>query len=220
MDLSYKKLGELLITNKLLTEQQVQDALAMQKQSPARLGEIATAMGWASEKDISGCLAEQYGYDLVDPTDVECSEEALAAMSYHRALKNLTLPIKIESSQLHCVIADPINVVAIDELRSAQRFPLKITVAPASELREAIIRNYVDNMPQPKPQIKPEPKVESGAETKSEDQFEAKAKPKPKPQRPKVKIKNGIDDQSDRLALLHALSYEIEIDASAGRRGW
>ena len=66
MDLSYKKLGELLVANGLLTEQQLRDALAMQRQSPARLGEIATAMGWASEKQISECLAEQLGYRLVD----------------------------------------------------------------------------------------------------------------------------------------------------------
>ena len=186
MDLSYKKLGELLVGSGLLTEQQVQDALAMQKQSPARLGEIATAMGWASEKQISECLAIQYDYELMDPTNVECSCDALSTMSYPRALKNLTLPVKFESDKLHCVIADPINIVALDELRSAQRFPLNVSIAPPSDLREAIIRNYVGETPQP--------------------------------QKRQAKGKSGIDDQSDRIALLRALSYEIENDAPSERR--
>lgn len=188
MDQSYRKLGELLIEKELLTERQVHDALAMQKQSPARLGEIATAMGWASEKQISECLAVQYGYELIDPAKIECSSEALGTMSYPRSLKNLTLPVKFESSQLHCVIADPINIVALDELRSAQRFPLEVTLAAPSDLREAIIRCYVGETPVP-------------------DQGKAK-----------VKIK--ADDQSDRVALLRALSHEYESDAQFGRRGW
>ena len=187
MDLSYKKLGELLIAKELLTEQQVHDALAMQKQSPARLGEIATAMGWATEKQISECLAIQYGYEMVDPSEIKCSPESLGVMSYPRALKNLVLPVKSESGQFHCVIADPINIVALDELRSAQRLPLHVTIAPPSDLREAIIRNYVGEAPQP-----------SG-----------KSMGKPK-----------VDDQSDRIALLRALSYEMEADAPYGRRGW
>lgn len=188
MDLSYQKIGELLIARELLTEQQVQDALAMQKQSPARLGEIATAMGWASERQISECLALQYGYDLVDPTHIESSPEALSTMSYPRALKNLTLPVKFESNQLHCIIADPINIVAMDELRSAQRFPLSISLAPPSHLREAILRNYVGETQQPP--------TKQG------------------------KSKLRLDDQSDRVALLRALSYEIELDAPYGRKGW
>ena len=188
MDLNYKKLGELLISKKLLTEQQVNDALAMQKQSPARLGEIATAMGWAKEYQIAECLALQYGYEMMDASKVKCTSDALATLSYPRALKNLTLPIKFEDSMLHCVIADPINVMAMDELRSAQKFPLSIWIAPSAELREAIIRCYVGDAP--------------------------------KPQLRKGQSRTKIDEQSDRLALLHALSYEMENDAPVGRRGW
>lgn len=161
MNPSYKKLGEMLIAKKILTEQQVEDALAMQKKSPARLGEICTAMGWASEKQISECLALQYGYELVDPTKIECSSDALTTMSYARALKNLTLPVKFESGELHCVIADPINIVALDELRSARQLPLNVSVAPPSDLREAIIRNYVGDKKQPqKTQAKVRSKID------------------------------------------------------------
>ena len=188
MDQSYKKLGELLVEKGLLTEQQVNDALAMQKQSPARLGEIATAMGWATEIQISECLAVQYGYEMVDPAEIECTSDALGTMSYPRSLKNLTLPVKIESGQLHCVIADPINIVALDALRSAQRFPLNVKLAPPSDLREAIIRCYVGETPLPE-----------------KDQM-------------KTVIK--ADDQSDRVALLRALSYEFESEAQFGGRGW
>lgn len=193
MSTGYKRLGEILVDRGYVAEEDLAKALSLQESTSTRLGEIVSSMGWANENQVTQCLAEQYGYDVVDVNEIDFDTKTLALVSSDRALRNLVLPIGIKDGFLHCIIGDPINVVPIDELRIAQELPLKICMAPPSELREAIIQQYY--------------RVSTTAVGKLST---ARAKEESAtPVKNTLKRKLKIDSQTDRVALLNALEFEL-----------
>lgn len=136
------RLGDLLIEDGLVTEEQLTEALDYHKASGGRLGSCLVELGHISEDDIATVLARQYGIPAVNPANQEIEQDIIDLLTYETARKYEAMPLDRQGTTLSVAMVDPINVVALDELRFMTGFSIEAKVAPESQIREAIGRYY------------------------------------------------------------------------------
>ncbi len=142
-----RRLGEVLVTGGVLTEEQLGDALRAQKEDAGgrrrRLGEVITALGLADEVQIARALSDQLGLPFVDLGSLPIADETLAVLPRNVAVRHVAVPITLAHDVLTVALADPTNVLALDDIRLATKLSsVRTAVATASDLQEAVNRYY------------------------------------------------------------------------------
>lgn len=138
----YQRLGEILLRKGKLTQQQLDAAIAARAGQRRRLGRMLIGLGFATDRDIAECLAEQYELDLVDPRRLTPSQEALSLMNGDLALDRKVLPIDFTQQCLECAIADPIDFPTTDMIARMAGRTTVFHIAPESALITAIQKAY------------------------------------------------------------------------------
>ncbi len=140
------KLGEILIQQGLITETQLKQAMATQKQEKGRIGEILIKMGIIKEEDIVSALGTQLlipyasvGSGLLEP---KTDQELEKLIPYDFAKKNLVLPLSKHMNSLTVAIFDPLDLLMLDNLKQLTRHEINLVIATRSELSKAIERFY------------------------------------------------------------------------------
>ena len=116
-----KLLGEVLVEAGMITADQLADAMELQKQSKERLGRVLIGMGVGTEKDIALAIAKQLGFEFVDLDDVVPDEQALLVLPEHLARRYQLIPLGTVNGKLRLGMVDPLDVVAIDDVRRQTR---------------------------------------------------------------------------------------------------
>jgi len=143
MATGHKRLGELLVEAKLLSQEQVDRAIAEQKKSGQLLGATLIALNLVSERDLMGLLQRQLGLPLVDLETLPVDETALSKVKEDFARKYQALPIEIEGRKtLVVAMSDPLNVAALEDLRFHAGMFIRPVLASPSQVIEAIERYY------------------------------------------------------------------------------
>jgi type IV pilus assembly protein PilB len=142
-----RRLGEVLVTGGVLTEEQLGEALRAQKEDAGgrrrRLGEVITALGLADEVQIARALSDQLGLPFVDLGSLPIADETLAVLPRNVAVRHMAVPITLAHDVLTVALADPTNVLALDDIRLATKLTsVRTAVATASDLQEAVNRYY------------------------------------------------------------------------------
>jgi len=138
-------LGQMLTGQGLITEEQLQDALAQQRQTRERLGEVLIRTGLVTAWDLQRALAKQLGHGLYDPDRDEIETRALEMVPVGFARDHRLLPVRLEPHKLVVAMADPLDVEALDHLqRVASRLDreLEIVLAPDDVLAEVRESHY------------------------------------------------------------------------------
>lgn len=138
----YRKLGDLLVEQGLITNLQLSVALSAQQSTNRRLGEVLVERGYASEDQISACLADQYGYPHWQPEVQHPEPAALEQLTPNIALSYCVLPLRITEDAFECALADPIDVITTDLLSQLVRKRLVLYIAPQGRLTKAIRSAY------------------------------------------------------------------------------
>src|ERR1700736_39007 len=110
-------LGRILVAQGLLTEVQIEQALAIQEQTHARLGEILLDSKQVPERELMRVLGEQLGVKTVDLRLARSAEEPLALVPEAYASQPLVLPLTLDENGLTVAAADPLNLPFLAELR-------------------------------------------------------------------------------------------------------
>lgn len=186
----YKRIGEMLLESGLITQKQLDQAMQTKMESTLRFGEILTALGFVDEEQVTKCLADQYGYKVADLTYIEPEPQAVAIIPSITALSGLVLPVKVTTERFYCIIADPLDIPLTDSLFRAAGKPVEFSLAPPSELFDAIVKAY---------NLAPRARL-AGQEIAAKPKRTRKVSDQPKPKR-----KMKIDPQDDKQALLAAL---------------
>jgi len=139
------KLGKLLISANLITEQQLNEALAAMRQSrgATRLGSTLVKMGYIPEEKLLQFLSRQYRvpavdlkmYQHIDPTIIKLVPLELVK-------KHMVLPLRRVGSTMTLAMLDPANMLALDDLKFRTNYTIEPVVAAESELIEAIRKYY------------------------------------------------------------------------------
>ena len=136
------KLGEILVREGLITQEQLRKALQEQKNSGMRLGYTLVKLGFIEETEVSKMLARQYRMPAVDLSRFEVDAKILKLIPPDIATKHTVLPLKREGRTLTVAIADPNNVTAIEDIKFITRCDVFPVIAGEYTLRNAIDRYY------------------------------------------------------------------------------
>ncbi len=134
-------LGQLLLSRGLITEVQLNSALSRQQGEGGYLGRILIDMGALSEASLVAELASRLGIDFVDLGDFQVDPTAASRIPEALARRYCALPIAWDGPVLVVAVADPANVLAVDDVRSAARAPVKVVVATQDAIETAINRH-------------------------------------------------------------------------------
>jgi hypothetical protein len=137
-----KRIGEILVANGRITAAQLDTAIAARRLSRQRIGQLITTMGFATELEVAEGLAEQFGFDLVDPSKRRPTKRALALLDSHLALTHRILPLKYSRDCVECIMADPVDFPTTDMISRLAGRRIVVHVAPSSALVNAIVDAY------------------------------------------------------------------------------
>src|SRR5438552_1686849 len=136
------KLGEILLREGLITQDQLKKALLEQKNTGMRLGYTLVKLGFVEETEISKMLARQYRMPAVDLSRFEVDPKIIKLLPPDVAIKHTVLPLKREGRTLTVAIADPNNVTAIEDIKFITRCDVFPVIAGEYTLRNAIDKYY------------------------------------------------------------------------------
>ncbi|PKO50079.1 MAG: secretion system protein E, partial [Betaproteobacteria bacterium HGW-Betaproteobacteria-20] len=140
------RLGELMILQGLISQDQLRIALTEQEQSNLPLGRQLVLLGFVTEATVRDVIAEKIGYESVDLSTIAADIEALQLVPQDFARRYHLLPMAYEESTKTLVIAmaDMFNVVALDQLRAmlGGRIQIRPLLAAEAQLEEYIDHFY------------------------------------------------------------------------------
>src|SRR5947209_3357584 len=136
------QLGTLLLERGLVTEEQLETALEEQRQSRKSLGRVLIDAGIVSEGDLVSTLAARIGLEFVDLLDYSIDPSAVGLISDSLARRFQAVPVGWEENRLVVAMADPSNVVAIDDIRTITGAEVRTVVATRGAILEAIERHH------------------------------------------------------------------------------
>ena len=141
--LNWIPLGQLLLDGRVITQDQLDEAIAVKESTGKRLGEIVVDLGFTTERLIAGALAEQYELEYIDLETVEIDRAAVAMLGEPLARRYEALPIRfLADGTLLLAVTDPTNISAADDLRFAIGTGFRVAVAERGQIDLAIARAY------------------------------------------------------------------------------
>jgi type IV pilus assembly protein PilB len=139
---SGERLGELLIREGLITREALEQALQEQKNTGMRVGYNLVKMGFINEVELTRMLARQFRMPAVDLSNFEVDTRIAKLIPPDLAQRHLLLPLKREGRTLTVAMADPSNLVVIDDLKFITRYDIFPVIAGEYTLRNAIEKHY------------------------------------------------------------------------------
>lgn len=140
----YKRLGDLLISAGLLTEEQLNDALIMQKNSEVRerLGKVLINEGFITESQLIEALRMQLGIDFIDLGSFSIDPEMVEQLPKSIAKKHGIVPVRISHDTLYIAMKDPLDFMAIEEVRNATKKKVVPMISSEGAVDRAISTLY------------------------------------------------------------------------------
>jgi type IV pilus assembly protein PilB len=112
-----KPLGQILLDKGLVKQQQLDEALKVQKNTTEQLGRILVELGYVSEKDVLRGHAEQLGIPFLELDRTSVDEDVAKAIPQSVVQRYNAIPIRRSGNRLTVAMADPTNVFALDDIR-------------------------------------------------------------------------------------------------------
>lgn len=136
------RIGELLVHRDLISLAQLQRAQAEQRAFGKRLTTILLRLGFITERQLASFLAEHYRVPYFDFAAHEIDPEVLRLVDKSIAGKHLAIPVQRAGSKLIVAMADPNNMLAIDDLKFHTGLNIDAVVSLESAIEQAIARHY------------------------------------------------------------------------------
>ncbi len=161
-------LGNWLIKENIINEDQLAEALEVQKKEKSFLGKTLVKLGFCSEDDIARVVAERSGVAYISLEETGIDSAAVAALPVEALKRYRVLPVSFSDNKLVVAMQHPNNIMAIDDLRILTGFDIKVVVAPDTEL-DAMIEKY-SRANMDFEQVKDDPEADERFNIEDEDQ--------------------------------------------------
>jgi type IV pilus assembly protein PilB len=209
-------IGDLLVREGLITEDQLRSALQEQRTNGHRLGYTLVAMGMVSETDLTRVLARKYRVKAVDLSRIDnIDKRVIKLVKPEISIRHLILPLRRVGRTLTVAMANPTNLEAIDELRFSTGYDIEPVVAGEYSLRRAVEKYYETTEDNLQDLLKEfdEEEIEVVDEHVAEDEMSVTALQAQVEEAPVVKLINGIltSAVSKGASDIHIEPYEKEI---------
>jgi type IV pilus assembly protein PilB len=136
------KLGQILIASNIISEDQLKEALTLQRREGGRLGTNLVKLGYITEEKLVTFLSRQYGVPAVNLSDYKIDPSVLKLVPVDIARKYLVMPVARVGATLTIAMADPSNVFAIDDIKFMTGYNVEVVVSSESSIINAISTHY------------------------------------------------------------------------------
>ncbi len=147
-------LGDFLVEQGIITEEQLREALKYHHEKGVRLGRSLIDLGFITEQDMIKALSEQLGVQYVKLKTYRVDPEVIDLISAETAWNYLVVPLFKIRERLIVAMVNPLDIFAIDALTRATRMKIEPVVCSETEIREALETYYPVRKPAAE---KPEP---------------------------------------------------------------
>jgi type IV pilus assembly protein PilB len=137
-----QRLGDLLVKEKVITQEQLEQATKLQKDSHTRLASALVKMGFLSDEDVTNFLSRQYGVPAINLSYFEIDPAVVKLIPYETAKRYQILPLSRVGASLTIAMVDPTNVFAMDDIKFMTGFNIEPVVASESSIIEGIDKAY------------------------------------------------------------------------------
>ena len=137
-----QRLGQLLMRSGVITEPQLADALEVHKATGERLGRIIVDLGYATQSAILSVMATQIGIEHFDFSVVRPDPNAVASVPRELSERYTLMPVSIDDGTLVVAMADPQNVLALDDLRIITGHEIRAGISTKDDILGAIDMYY------------------------------------------------------------------------------
>jgi len=136
------RIGELLLKEKRITPEQLQEALAYQKTNGGKLGLNLVRLGFVRDEDITALLSRQYGVPSINLTQFEIDATVVKVIPAETAHKYQIVPLSRSGATLTIAMTDPTNVFAMDDIKFMTGYNVEPVVASETAVNEALEKYY------------------------------------------------------------------------------
>jgi len=137
-----QRLGDLLVKEKVITTEQLEQATKLQKESHTRLASALVKLGFLSDEDVTNFLSRQYGVPAINLSYFEIDPAVVKLIPYETAKRYQILPLSRVGASLTIAMVDPTNVFAMDDIKFMTGFNIEPVVASESSIVEGIDKAY------------------------------------------------------------------------------
>jgi type IV pilus assembly protein PilB len=136
------RIGELLLKEKRITAEQLQDALTYQRQNGGKLGANLVKLGYIQDDEITALLSKQYGVPSISLGQFEIDPAVIKLVPGDTARKYQIVPLSRSGATLTIAMTDPTNVFAMDDVKFMTGYNVEPVVASETGVSESIERYY------------------------------------------------------------------------------
>jgi len=136
------RLGAMLVSSGLITDDQLKKALSTQKTEGGRLGSILVKLGFVQEEKLMTFLSKQYGVPYVDLSKFQINPAVIKHIPPDVAQKYRIMPINRSGATITIAMVDPSNIFAIDDIKFMTGYNVEAVVATEGAIVDAIKKYY------------------------------------------------------------------------------
>jgi type II secretory ATPase GspE/PulE/Tfp pilus assembly ATPase PilB-like protein len=141
-DKKSKLIGDILIEQKIITPQQLDEALAFQKEKGIYICTAIIKLGFANSDDVFRVLSEHLGVEFVDLKKIEIDLKAVEKVPAKLALHYKIMPYEIKENLLSVALADPLNINKLDDLKILLGVDIKAVLGHEEDILDSIRKFY------------------------------------------------------------------------------
>ncbi len=127
-------IGKILLDQGKISEDQLKQALAMQKSTTEKLGRLLIDLGFVSEHDVLGAYAQQLNIPIFDPSRVSPDPGVAKVIPDHLVQRYNIVPLRRNGNKLVVAMQDPTNVFALDDIRLVTGFDIEPVLATLEDI--------------------------------------------------------------------------------------
>ncbi len=137
-----QRLGDLLVKEKVITPEQLEQAAKLQKEGNLRLASALVKLGFLTDEDVTNFLSRQYGVPAINLSYFEIDPAVVKLIPYETSKRYQILPLSRVGASLTIAMVDPTNVFAMDDIKFMTGFNIEPVVASESSINEGIDKAY------------------------------------------------------------------------------
>jgi type IV pilus assembly protein PilB len=137
-----QRLGDLLVKEKVITTEQLEQATKLQKETHVRLASALVKLGFLTDEDVTNFLSRQYGVPAINLSYFEIDPAVVKLIPFETARRYQILPLSRVGASLTIAMVDPTNVFAMDDIKFMTGFNIEPVVASESSIVEGIDKAY------------------------------------------------------------------------------
>src|SRR4029453_12474817 len=136
------RIGELLVKEKRITPEQLQEALNHQKANGGKLGSSLIKLGFVQEEELTALLSKQCGVPSINLYRFEIDAALVKLINPETARKYQAIPLSRSGKTLTVAMTDPTDVFATDDIQFRTGYNVEPVIASEAAISEAIEKHY------------------------------------------------------------------------------